>query len=76
MPLSIVIAIPQGEPGSIEIRPKPPNPLLIGPPLDLDAAICEVDAVDLMELTPEDLAARYAAPAFAILQNKLRKRGF
>ncbi len=74
--LKILITIPQGEPGSIEIRPLSNNPLAIGPLLEHDSTITEVDAEEFMTTAPDDLAVRYASPAFALLQNKLLKRGF
>ena len=74
--LSVIIAIPQGDPGSIEIRPAGPRPYMVGPVLSADTVLFALDSGDFMQLSPQQLAERYAVPAFATLQNKLRERGY
>lgn len=76
MPLNVIIVIPQGEPGTIEIRPKPPQEGLIGPVLPADHVFFAIDTDNFMGTDPRDLALRYAEPAFAALQGALRERGF
>jgi hypothetical protein len=76
MPIPLIIAIPQGDPDTIEIRPVPPSPDLQGPPLKTDHVYLKLDTQEFMGTDPEVLAQRYAAPAFSALQDKLKTRGY
>lgn len=76
--VNLIMVIPQGDPGSIDIRPPAPHGLkdAVGPHLEVDHVLVQLDSHEFLEMKPETLALMYGAPAFAALQNALRARGY
>lgn len=72
--IRLVMAIPLGEAGSIVVKPVAPEGLE-GPPIPTLAALTDIDMQEFVNTDVRDLAIRYAAPAFASLQNQLKTRG-